>query len=75
MGEGMYEKTTGRVVAGEGASTSLRSITEAVQRAEPAAVHSCTVPHHQEDGGEGCHEETPLHSQVLKLLDQEKSRR
>ena len=34
--------------------------TEAGQRAEPAAVHSSTGPHQQEDGGEGCHEETPL---------------
>ena len=35
-------------------------ITEAGQRAEPAAVHSCTGPHQPEDGNEGCHEETPL---------------
>ena len=27
---------------------------------EPAAVHSSTGTHQQEDGGEGCHEETPL---------------
>ena len=27
---------------------------------EPAAVHSSTGSHQQEDGGEGCHEETPL---------------
>ena len=30
------------------------------QRAEPAAVHISTGPHKQEDGDEGCHEETPL---------------
>ena len=24
------------------------------------AVHSSTGPHQQEDGGEGCHEETPI---------------
>ena len=30
------------------------------QRAEPPAVHSSTGPHQQEDGGEGCHEDTPL---------------
>ena len=35
-------------------------MTEAGQRAEPPAVHSSTGPHQQEDGGEGCHEETPL---------------
>ena len=40
-----------------------------MQRTEPAVVHSCTVPHHQEDGGERCHEETRLLSQVLKLLE------
>ena len=31
-----------------------------MQRAEPAAVHSSTGPHLQEDGGEECVEETPL---------------
>ena len=31
------------------------------QRAEPAAVHSSTGPPQQEDGDEGCHEETPLY--------------
>ena len=34
--------------------------TEAGQSAEPAAVHSSIEPHHQEDGDDGCHEETPL---------------
>ena len=34
--------------------------TEAGQRVEPAAVHSSTGSHQQEDGGEGCREETPL---------------
>ena len=40
---------------GEGASRSLMSRLDCA-----AAVHSTTVPHQQEDGGEGCHEETPL---------------
>ena len=31
-----------------------------MQRSEPPAVHISTGPHQQEDGGEGCHEETPL---------------
>ena len=61
MVEGTYEKTA-RVVVGEraseefGVNIGLRQ----GQRAEPAAVHSSTGPHQQEDGGEGCHEETPL---------------
>ena len=33
---------------------------EAGRRVEPAAVLISTGPHQQEDGGEGCHEETPL---------------
>ena len=62
MVEGTNEKTTARVVVGErasgefGVNIGLRQ----GQRAEPAAVHSSTGPHQQEDGGEGCHEETPL---------------
>ena len=36
------------------------SWTEAGQRAEPAAVYSSTGPHQQENGGDGCHGETPL---------------
>ena len=37
-------------------------MTQTGQRAEPAAVYISTGPHTgpQEDGGEGCHEETPL---------------
>ena len=31
-----------------------------MQRVEPVAVHSSTGPRQQEDGGEGCHEETSL---------------
>ena len=64
MVEGMYEKTTARVVVGEGASEEfevnigLRPIK--VKMAEPAAVHSSTGLHQQEDGDEGCHEETAL---------------
>ena len=38
--------------------------TEAGQRAEPAAVHRSTGHYQQEDGDEGCHEETPLLSLV-----------
>ena len=34
--------------------------TQTGQRAEPAAIHSGTVPYHQKDGDEGCHEETAL---------------
>ena len=37
----------------------VRYWTEAGQCAEPAAVHNSTGPQ-QEDGDEGCHEETPL---------------
>ena len=58
MVEGMYEKTTARVVVGEGASEEFEITsqwTEAGQRAEPAAVHSSTGPHQQDDGDEGCH--------------------
>ena len=66
MVEGMYEKTTARVVVGD-----FRSIggvlgqdwTQTGQRAKPAAVHSSTGPHQQEDCDEGCHEETPLYRQ------------
>ena len=49
------------VVVGEGASEEFDvniGLLKARQRAEPAAVHSSTGPHQQEDGGEGCHEET-----------------
>ena len=42
MVEGTYEKTTARVVVGERASEEfgVNILTEAGQRAEPAAVHS-----------------------------------
>ena len=50
MVEGKYEKTTARVVVGEGASDEF----------EVKIVRSSTGPHQQEDGDEGCHEETPL---------------
>ena len=39
---------------------ALGHVIAAGQRVEPAAVHSSTRPHQQEDGGEGCVEETPL---------------
>ena len=55
MVEGTYENTTARVVVGERASEEFDG-----QRADPAPVHSSPGPHQQEDGGEGCHEETPL---------------
>ena len=48
MVESTYEMTTTRVVVGEG------------DRTAPAAVHSSTGHHQQEDGSEGCHEETHL---------------
>ena len=62
MVEGTYEKTTARVVVGERASDEfgVKIGLRQGQRAEPAALHSSTGPHQQEDGGEGCHEETPL---------------
>ena len=62
MAEGTNEKTTARVVVGERASEEfgVKIGLKQGQRAEPAAVHSSTGPHQQEDGGEGCHEETPL---------------
>ena len=62
MVEGMYEKKTARVVVGEGASEEFggQDWTQTRQSAEPAAVHSSSGPHRQEDGGEKCHEETPL---------------
>ena len=50
MVEGKYEKTTARVVVGEGASDEF----------EVKIVRSSTGPHQQEVGDEGCHEETPL---------------
>ena len=61
MAEGTYEKTTARVVVGEGASGEFEVNIglEAGQRAEPPAVHSSTEPHQQEDGGKGYQEETP----------------
>ena len=59
MVEGMYEKTTARVVVGEGASEEFEvkiglrqgsvllqsNIDLKLLRAEPAAVHSSTGPH------------------------------
>ena len=42
MIEGTNEKTTARVVVGEGASEEFE-----VKRAEPAAVNSSTGPHQQ----------------------------
>ena len=50
MVEGKYEKTTARVVVGEGPSEEF----------EVKIVRSSTGRHQQEDGDEGCHEETPL---------------
>ena len=35
-------------------------MTQTGQHAEPAAVHISVGPHMQEDGDEGCDEETPL---------------
>ena len=48
MVEGMHQHAT--VVVREGASEEF----------EVKIVHSSTGPHQQEDGDEGCHEETPL---------------
>ena len=55
MVESTYEMTTAILVVGEVASRSLMSRLPA-----PADVHSSTGPQQQEDGGEGCYEETPL---------------
>ena len=55
MVESTYEMTTAILVVGEVASRSLMSRLSA-----PADVHSSTGPQQQEDGGEGCYEETPL---------------
>ena len=63
MVEGTFERTTARVVVGEGASEEFEvkiGLRQGSVRAEPAVVHSSTGPHQQEDGGEGCVEETPL---------------
>ena len=60
MVEGTYEKTTARVVVGEGASEEFEVKIGLRQCAEAADVHCSTGSHQQEDGGEGCHEETPL---------------
>ena len=64
MVEGTYEKTTARVVVGEGASDEFEVMNGLRQGSVLSpllfiAVH-CTGPHQQEDGGEGCHEETSL---------------
>ena len=62
MVEGMYKKTTARVVVGEGASEEFEVNIGLRQdsNAEPTAVHSSTGPYRQEDGDERRHEETPL---------------
>ena len=54
MVEGVYEKTTARVVVGEGSSEEFEV------NMDSARCCSYTVPHKQEYGYEGCHEETPL---------------
>ena len=60
MVEGMCEKTTARVVMG-GASEEFEVKIGRRQGSElsPLPVHSSTGPHQQEDGDEGCHEDTP----------------
>ena len=58
MAEGMYEKTTSMVVVGEGASEEF-GVNSGLRRGSVLSPLS-TAPHQKEDGGEGCHEETPL---------------
>ena len=65
MVEGMYEKTTARVVVGEGASEEFEANVGLRQGIVLSpllfiAVHTYTGPHPQEHGDEECHEETPL---------------
>ena len=48
---------------GEGASRSLMSRLDCAR-----CCHSTTGPHQQEDGGEGCHEESPLDADDLALV-------
>ena len=63
MVEGTYEKTTAREVVGEGASEEFEV---KIGRRQGSVLSPllfiavCTGPHQQEDGGEGCHEETIL---------------
>ncbi len=57
MVEGMYEKTTTRVVMGEGASEEFEvSIGLRQGSVLSAAVHTSSGPNQQEDRDKGCHE-------------------
>ena len=63
MVEGTYEKTTARVVVGEGASEKFEvkiGLRQGSVLSPLLFIAVRTVSHQQEDGGEGCHEETPL---------------
>ena len=61
MVEGMYEKTTTRVVMGEGASEEFEvSIGLRQGSVLSAAVHTSSGPNQQEDRAKGCHEGTHL---------------
>ena len=58
--EDTYEKTTARVVVGEGASEEFEIKMGLVQGSVLSPLMFIAVlPHQQEAGGEGCHEETP----------------
>ena len=63
MVEGTYEKTTARVVVGEGASGEFEVNNRLRQGRVLSPLRFIAVPtgpHQQEDGGEGCHEEASL---------------
>ena len=62
MVEGTYENTTARVVVGEGASEEFEvniGLRHGSVLSPLLFIAVLTGPYQQEDGDEGCHEETP----------------